>query len=284
MSRTSSTSAARSTTPYVHGSRQRPRVRALDRRRRDLERPHPGQRAQHAELAPPGPARDRHRAGQSAPVHRSGSDGGVVRSTATSSTCSAQCDTARPERRRHGVLQVAALAGAESARQLNKGLSTLQFQSLSVDPQQSANSLQGGTQDNGTFEYQRLDRTSGRRSSTATAASPASTHQRPPAFQHVHRPGQRRELPERRPDQVGDHLGADRRQPGGLATSIRRSSPIRTRRRRARSSRARSRVWRTQDWGGNQAFLEANCPEFTTRGPNPAAVTSSRSARRARPT
>jgi hypothetical protein len=23
-------------------------------------------------------------------------------------------------------------------------------------------------------------------------------------------------------------------------------------------------VWRTQDWGGSQAFLEANCPEFTT--------------------
>ena len=23
-------------------------------------------------------------------------------------------------------------------------------------------------------------------------------------------------------------------------------------------------VWRTQDWGGNQAYLEANCPEFTT--------------------
>src|SRR5207248_8681617 len=25
-------------------------------------------------------------------------------------------------------------------------------------------------------------------------------------------------------------------------------------------------VWRTQDWGGSQAFLEANCPEFTTSG------------------
>ena len=24
-------------------------------------------------------------------------------------------------------------------------------------------------------------------------------------------------------------------------------------------------VWRTQDWGGDQAFLEANCSEFTTR-------------------
>ena len=28
-------------------------------------------------------------------------------------------------------------------------------------------------------------------------------------------------------------------------------------------------VWRTQDWGGNQAFLEANCPEFTTSSANP---------------
>jgi hypothetical protein len=29
-------------------------------------------------------------------------------------------------------------------------------------------------------------------------------------------------------------------------------------------------VWRTQDWGGSQAFLEANCPEFTTSFANPA--------------
>ena len=28
-------------------------------------------------------------------------------------------------------------------------------------------------------------------------------------------------------------------------------------------------VWRTQDWGGNQAYLEANCPEFTTSAANP---------------
>ena len=28
-------------------------------------------------------------------------------------------------------------------------------------------------------------------------------------------------------------------------------------------------VWRTQDWGGDQAFLEANCPEFTTSGADP---------------
>jgi hypothetical protein len=29
-------------------------------------------------------------------------------------------------------------------------------------------------------------------------------------------------------------------------------------------------VWRTQDWGGDQAYLEANCPEFTTSAANPA--------------
>jgi hypothetical protein len=28
-------------------------------------------------------------------------------------------------------------------------------------------------------------------------------------------------------------------------------------------------VWRTQDWGGSQAYLEANCPEFTTSGADP---------------
>src|SRR5262249_24560790 len=28
-------------------------------------------------------------------------------------------------------------------------------------------------------------------------------------------------------------------------------------------------VWRTQDWGGDQAFLEAKCPEFTTSAAEP---------------
>ena len=28
-------------------------------------------------------------------------------------------------------------------------------------------------------------------------------------------------------------------------------------------------VWRTQDWGGDRDFLEANCPEFTTSARRP---------------
>src|SRR6185369_14676841 len=29
-------------------------------------------------------------------------------------------------------------------------------------------------------------------------------------------------------------------------------------------------VWRTQDWGGDQTYLEGHCPEFTTSGSDPA--------------
>ena len=42
-------------------------------------------------------------------------------------------------------------------------------------------------------------------------------------------------------------------------------------------------VWRTQDWGGDQAYLEANCPEFTTvRNPGAAATLSDRAGWRDR--
>jgi hypothetical protein len=82
-----------------------------------------------------------------------GSDGGIVRSSGDFSDISSQCTTER------------GLAGADLAlcQQLlsavptqlfttyNDGLSTLQFQSVSVNPS-NANNLMGGTQDNGTLE------------------------------------------------------------------------------------------------------------------------------------
>src|SRR5205085_2624327 len=37
---------------------------------------------------------------------------------------------------------------------LNSGLHTLQFQSLSINPQNPLGELQGGTQDNGTFQFE----------------------------------------------------------------------------------------------------------------------------------
>ena len=80
-------------------------------------------------------------------------DGGVMRSSGEFVDRSSWCDD--PNRGLSG----AALARCRQMlsripselQSMNKGLSTLQFQSLSVSPQ-NANVLQGGTQDNGTWE------------------------------------------------------------------------------------------------------------------------------------
>jgi hypothetical protein len=80
-----------------------------------------------------------------------GSDGGVVRSDGVWKDTSARCDS-RPIS--GAVLARCKQLLSKVPRQLidmNKGLNTLQFQSLSINPN-SANNIQGGTQDNGTFE------------------------------------------------------------------------------------------------------------------------------------
>jgi hypothetical protein len=80
-----------------------------------------------------------------------GSDGGLMRSDGTLADTSARCDT----RGLSGAdLQqckwlLAAVPGKWTS--LNNGLNTLQFQSLSVNPA-NPKDVQGGTQDNGTFE------------------------------------------------------------------------------------------------------------------------------------
>jgi len=80
-----------------------------------------------------------------------GNDGGMMRSSGQFADVSSWCDSRglvepRLSRCRQMLSRVPTqLAG------INKGLTTLQFQSLSVDPF-NVNDLQGGTQDNGTWE------------------------------------------------------------------------------------------------------------------------------------
>ncbi|HWR15114.1 MAG TPA: hypothetical protein VN577_09805 [Terriglobales bacterium] len=79
------------------------------------------------------------------------SDGGIVRSSGSFADASANC-TGRP-------LSATGLARCQQLLSrvptelfsMNKGLTTLQFQSLSVNPS-NPNNIQGGTQDNGTWE------------------------------------------------------------------------------------------------------------------------------------
>jgi hypothetical protein len=79
-------------------------------------------------------------------------DGGIMRSsgdyTDASQFCAPRGITVRPSPAASSSCRASDAAGV-----LNKGYSTLQFQSLSVSPFNS-NLLQGGTQDNGTWQTQ----------------------------------------------------------------------------------------------------------------------------------
>jgi hypothetical protein len=80
-----------------------------------------------------------------------GSDGGLMRSDGTLADISARCDGRGLSGSDLARCKQLLSAAPGSYTSLNKGLQTLQFQSLSVNPA-NAKDVQGGTQDNGTFE------------------------------------------------------------------------------------------------------------------------------------
>src|SRR5205814_1828934 len=80
-----------------------------------------------------------------------GSDGGLVRSSGAFADISSQCIARGLSGTDLATCQQLLSAVPTYLYNLNKGLSTLQFQSLSVAADNPKH-LQGGTQDNGTFE------------------------------------------------------------------------------------------------------------------------------------
>ena len=84
-----------------------------------------------------------------------GSDGGLVRSSgkyvSNSSVCAARAGT-NPARL--ATCQRLLSAVPSALYSLNSGLQTLQFQHLSYNPNNPLGELQGGTQDNGTFQFE----------------------------------------------------------------------------------------------------------------------------------
>jgi len=80
-----------------------------------------------------------------------GSDGGVMRSDGTLSDTSSRCDSRAISGDTLTRCKQLLSAVPTTLTSLNKGLNTLQFQSLSVNPANVKN-VMGGTQDNGTFQ------------------------------------------------------------------------------------------------------------------------------------
>jgi hypothetical protein len=209
-----------------------------------------------------------------------GSDGGIVRSNGALNDISGQCAARTYPAGTGTISQCQNLLGIACPfagfscgvpntimTGMNAGLTDLQFMSVSFNWQNQFN-VQGGTQDNGTFQtfgsstwaqeiygdggqsgFSRLN--GNLRFNTFTGQANDANFQNGNPTKWVVIGGPIFSSPEAAnfyPPIIGDPST------GAPQTIL-------------QGSRG---VWRTQDWGGNQAFLETNCPEFTTSAANPA--------------
>lgn len=195
-----------------------------------------------------------------------GSDGGVVRSSGVLADGRADCvGRVSPASASYAACRNALEQIPTRIDSLNAGLSTLQFGAISVDPSNPKN-IQGGTQDNGTFEglagapnwgqtmygdggvsafdisntgfrmnefytqYTDVNFQGGAPEAWVVVSAPFFASGEASAF---YKP------------QINDPAVS-----GTLFVGL-------------------DHVWRTQDFGGDRAYLEANCPEFFTYGDQP---------------
>jgi hypothetical protein len=196
-----------------------------------------------------------------------GTDGGLMRSSGNFSDISAQC-TAR------GLTgtdlatctQLLSAVPKQLFTTYNDGLSTLQFQSVSINPS-NANNLMGGTQDNGTFE----------KPSNSTTTWPQKIYGDGgqsgfnvgnAALRFNSFTGNFHDVNFRNGDPVKWVIASGPIAASGEGAQFYApiiADPVSA----GTIFQGSLSVWRTQDWAGNQAFLEANCPEFTTSGADP---------------
>ena len=196
-----------------------------------------------------------------------GSDGGVIRSDGQFADTSAQCDSRGLDPASNAFCKSLLKRVPNNLTTMNDGLDTLQFQSLSVSAQHP-NLLMGGTQDNGTFQYdgsasvwpQIIYGDGGQsgfnasndklRFNTFSGQANDANFRNGDPTKWVIISAPILSSPEGAlfyPPIINDPNPA-------MAGSIFQGS---------------FSVWRTQDWGGNRDYLEANCPEFTTSAVQP---------------
>ncbi|HEX4526227.1 MAG TPA: sialidase family protein [Gaiellaceae bacterium] len=191
-----------------------------------------------------------------------GSDGGLMLSDGTLADISSRCD-------------LRGLSGGDLARckqllsavpgsysPLNVGLQTLQFQSLSVNPNDSKN-VQGGTQDNGTFETQGSVTTWPQTifgDGGLSGFDPTNTHFRFHTYFSQQPEVSFRDGTPSSWNFIGDPLFAE----SALFYFPIISDPIVS----GTLYSGLNHVWRTLDDGGPQAYLEQHCNEFTGDGPD----------------
>lgn len=193
-----------------------------------------------------------------------GSDGGLMRSSGAFTDISSQCADRGLTGADLKLCQQLLSRVPTRLQSLNKGLSTLQFQSLSVAPD-NAKHLQGGTQDNGTFEtygqsfvWPQIIYGDGGQSGFDVGNS----HRRFNTFFVNYTDANFRNGDPKKWVVISGPLFAE----SSLFYKPIIADPAVT----GTIYVGEESVWRTQDWGGDQTYLERNCPEFTTSGADPA--------------
>jgi hypothetical protein len=198
-----------------------------------------------------------------------GSDGGVVRSDGNFADVSYKCGARGLTGSALTLCQSLLGRVPNQLASMNEGFSTLQYQSLSASAKRPQNNLQGGTQDNGTFQYtgssvvayQEMYGDGGQ-----SGFSSADDSLRFNTFT-----GQASDVNFRNGDPTKWVIGT-----GPIISSPEGSyfyPPVTGDPNPANGGtifQGSFSVWRTQDWAGSRAYLEANCPEFTTSAANPA--------------
>src|SRR5947199_240853 len=194
-----------------------------------------------------------------------GSDGGLVRAIGAFSDISSQCTARGLTGTNLATCQQLLSAVPSFLYNLNAGLSTLQFQSVSYNALDPLHSLLGGTQDNGTLAYT------------------GSTTWNQAIYVDGGQSGFNVSNPSLRFNSFTSNFHDVNFQNGDPTKWVIASGPIVASGEGAQFYspiiadplsagtifKGSLSVWRTQHWAGNQAFLEANCPEFTTFGGTP---------------
>jgi hypothetical protein len=198
----------------------------------------------------------------------SASDGGIVRGEGGFVDISYKCDQRGLNAARNAYCKSLLWRVPDSLVHINDGLSTLQFNTISVSSQRPKNLAQAGTQDNGTFEYtgsptvwkQEIYGDGGQSGFSVTDDSLR--------FNTFF--GQASDVNFRNGDPTKWVIAT-----GPIVSSPEGSNfypPIIADPNPATAKsifQGSQSVWRTQNWGGDRDFLEANCPEFTTNAATP---------------
>ena len=203
---------------------------------------------------------------QNPDVFWEGSDGGVVRSSGSFTDASGQCDSRPISQTEKAACARMLSAVPTSLYSLNEGLTTLQFQSISVNPKNPTGEIMAGTQDNGTWLYSGSSR--GWVQSIYGDGGQSGFDAVNPAIRFNTFFRQATDTNFRNGDPTKWVITSAPLYNGGESALF--YMPIIADPVVGGSMFAGLRsVWRTKDNGGDQTALEANCSEFTTPANQP---------------